>query len=215
MSERRVASLLRPRDRIVCLGDSITADPEGYVTMARDVIRLARPDDDIELINAGLCGDTASGMLARFEWDALSADPTWVTVSAGVNDAARSTPVDEYGQAVSAMVERAQQVGIHVGLCTPTLFEDPGSGPLAARLNDTLADYDAWLERIAAERDCLLIPMFETFRIVSEASGASEELWLTHDGCHMSPTGRYLMGLTFLAAFRVSLAAADEVPLSR
>lgn len=215
MGKSPVRSLLHAGDRVVCLGDSITADPEGYVTMAQDVLRLARPDDGIELVNAGICGNTAADMLARFEREVIAADPDWVTISAGVNDAARSVPVEDYARSIAAMIELAQGAGIRVGLCTPTLFEDPGSTDWGRELNRRLESYNAWLESAANESGCLLIPMFGTFRIVIEASADSGELWLTQDGCHMSPVGRYLMGLTFLAAFRVSLpASAHEVPIS-
>jgi acyl-CoA thioesterase-1 len=215
MGKRPVGSLLRTGDRVVCLGDSITADPEGYVTMAQDVLRLARPDEGIELVNAGVCGNTAADMLVRFERDVIAADPDWVTISAGVNDAARSAPVEDCARSIVGMIELAQGAGIRVGLCTPTLFEDPDSTGWGRELNRRLESYNVRLESAASETGCLLIPMFETFRIVIEASAGSGELWLTHDGCHMSPVGRYLMGLTFLAAFRVSLPAnAHEVPIS-
>lgn len=214
MSDEPVRSLLHTGDRVVCLGDSITADPEGYVAMAQDVLRLARPDDGVELINAGISGNTVADMLARFERDVLTENPSWVTISAGVNDAARAVPVEAYAQSVAAMVELAQGKGIRVGLCTPTWFETLDSSGWADESNERLESYNAWLERAASETDCLLIPVFETFRLVIGAAG-SGELWLTRDGCHMSPVGRYLMGLTFLAAFRVSLPAnTNGVPVS-
>jgi len=207
MVERAVRSLLRAGDRIVCLGDSITADPEGYVTMAGQVLGLSRPDDGIEVINAGVCGNTAADLLARFKRDVLADEPTWVTISAGVNDAARSVPPEEYAQAVTSMVDLAQAERLQVALCTPTRFEDPDASGWAEELNRSLATYNTWLERTAARRGCLLVPMFRMFRRVMEAPDVVGELWLTSDGCHMSPVGRYLMGLTFLAAFRVSLTA--------
>jgi lysophospholipase L1-like esterase len=215
MAEDALRSPLRAGNRVVCLGDSITADPEGYVTMARDVLRLARPDEGIELVNAGAPGNTAADMLARFERDVLSREPDWVTISAGVNDAARGVSGAEYAQSVGAMIGLGLGAGIRVGLCTPTRFEDVGGTGSTRELNRTLASYSEWLERTASENDCLLIPMFETFRLVAEAANHAGEPWLTHDGCHMSPVGRYLMGLTFLAAFRVSLPGNPrEVPVS-
>ena len=205
MAEGAVRSLLRSGDRVVCLGDSITADPEGYVTMADQVLRLSRPDDEIELINAGVCGNTAADMLARFERDVLADEPTWVTIGAGVNDAARPVPPEKYAEAVASMIDLAQAQRLQVALCTPTRFEDPEASGWADELNRTLAAYSEWLERTADQRGCLLIPMFEAFRVAMETPDVAGELWLTSDGCHMSPVGRYLMGLTFLAAFRVSL----------
>jgi lysophospholipase L1-like esterase len=198
-------SRLRDGDRVVCVGDSITADPQGYVAFAREVLRLSGPGERPLLINAGVCGETAADMQRRFERDALERRPTWVTLSAGPNDAAHGVPLGDYARAVTAMVAAAEGAGARVGLCTPTLFEPALAGAGAAPVNERIAGYEAWLQELAAERNVLVIPMFEAFRLALEASGPDEEPWLTCDGVHPSPAGRYLMGLTFLAAFGVSL----------
>jgi hypothetical protein len=52
--------------------------------------------------------------------------------------------------------------------------------------------------------------MYELTELVHDASEPGDEVWLTSDGVHMSPTGRYLMGLTFLAAFGFSLPRGSE-----
>lgn len=196
-------SLLRDGDRVVCLGDSLTADPEGYVTMAREVLRLARPDERIAVINAGADGNTAHDMLARFERDVTPRKPTWVTISAGLNDAALGLPLADYREAMQGLIEAAEAAGAQVGLCTTTGFEEGWLPGIVARGDALLEEYNAWLEEVAGERGLLLIPMHEMFRRARE--GADEEFRLTHDGAHMGPTGRCLMGLTFLAAFGVSL----------
>ena len=204
--------LLDDGDRIVCIGDSITADPEGYVGMARQVIDLARPDAGIELINAGAGGNTAADMLARFREDVLAAKPTWVTISAGPNDAVHQVSLPEYDDAMSEMILLALEAGIKVGLCTPTRFEPSFLGADSDRLNDRIERYAEWCVRTAGEQELLLVPMYELTELVHEASEPGDEVWLTSDGVHMSPTGRYLMGLTFLAAFGFPLPAGSETP---
>jgi len=202
--------MLNDGDRVVCLGDSITADPEGYVTMARQVIDLADAGGGIEIINAGAGGNTAPDMLTRFREDVLPAKPTWVTISAGCNDALRPLSLPEYSDAMSDMILLAQEAGTQVGLCTPTRFEPSFIGADPDRLNDQIERYAEWCAQTAGEQDLLLIPMYELTELVHDASEPGDEVWLTSDGVHMSPTGRYLMGLTFLAAFGFSLPAGSE-----
>jgi lysophospholipase L1-like esterase len=203
MTEAVKRARLKPGDRLVCLGDSITADPHGYVAMAQQVLSLSRPG--ITIINAGGPGNTAEDMAARFETDVLAHGPSWVTISAGGNDAVQGVPLADYQRSLLQMIEAAQGAGVCVGLCSPTPFEPQFTGAPVDTVNALIAEYATWIARAAMEQALLLIPMHETFRLVQEASDPADPGRLTHDGVHMSPMGRYLMGLTFLAAFGVSL----------
>ncbi|MBM3471801.1 MAG: SGNH/GDSL hydrolase family protein [Armatimonadetes bacterium] len=203
MAEHVRCARLKPGDRLVCLGDSITADPHGYVAMAQQVLSLSRPG--ITVINAGVPGETAANMAARFDSDVLAHRPSWVTISAGGNDAVRQIPLAEYERALQDMIGAARSAGARVGLCTPTPFEPQFTDAPVDRVNALIAQYAAWVAQAATEHDLLLIPMHETFRLVQEASDPADPARLTQDGVHMSPMGRYVMGLTFLAAFGVSL----------
>ena len=60
-------------------------------------------------------------------------------------------PPEAYAKSVAAMIELAQGAGIRVGLCTPTLFEDPGSTGWAEELNARLESYSSWLASAASE----------------------------------------------------------------
>jgi len=203
MAEAVKCARLRSGDRLVCLGDSITADPHGYVTMAQQVLSLSRPG--IEVINAGSPGNTAEDMAGRFEADVLAQRPTWVTISAGGNDAVHGVSLADYERSLMRMIEAARHARVCIGLCTPTPLEPQFTGTPVDTVNALIAKYAAWIAQAADEQDLLLIPMHETFRLVQEASDPDDAAHLTHDGVHMSPMGRYLMGLTFLAAFGVSL----------
>jgi lysophospholipase L1-like esterase len=195
MGEHLVRAKLAAGDRIICLGDSITADPHGYVTMAQQVLCLSRPG--LAIINAGAPGNTAADMAGRFEADVLAREPSWVTISAGGNDALRAVSVGDYADSLQAMMDAAQAAGTRVAVCTPTPVEPPLAGVPVASVNALIAQYAAWLKQTVRERALLLIPMHEVFQLVHEAADPSDAVRLT--------AGRYLMGLTFLAAFGVSL----------
>jgi len=209
MAEAVERAGLAPGDRLVCLGDSITADPHGYVAMVRQVLALSRPD--VEVINAGRPGSTAADMAAGFGREVSAHDPTWVSISIGGNDAVGRVEPAQYGASVQAMVEAATQANVRVALCTPTPFEPHFTGAPVDTVNALIAQYAAWVERVAKKRHLLLVPMYKAFELVHEGSGPDDPIRLTHDGVHPSPTGRYLMGLTFLAAFGVPLDAKAGV----
>lgn len=70
--------------KLVCLGDSFTY---GYgVPRAEIWTRLAADALGIEVVNAGICGDTTAGMLARLEHGVFSKRPSHVLIFGGGND---------------------------------------------------------------------------------------------------------------------------------
>jgi len=211
--------LLRPGDRIVFVGDSITADPEGYVSVCAQVLARAYPQGGIEVVNAGRPGETAADMARRFEREALGPCPTWVAISAGVNDAALAAGRGALGarlEAAAAAIEdmcvAGEAAGVRVALCTPTAFEDHWAGP-AARANEFCAALAERLTDLATARGYVLVPMFAMCRRFAETQDQTgldaSRRWLTTDGVHMAPRGRYLMALTMLAALRVGAGLDD------
>lgn len=186
-------------DRLVCVGDSITADPHGYVSLVQQV--LSSTGRRVEVINAGVAGETAADMALRFRTDALMHQPSWVTICAGGNDAVRGVAVTEFGRSIQQMIEEAKHADVNVGLCTPTPAEPSYQGGEHSAVNALIAEYAEWIRQAALQQGLLLIPMYEIFTLVHSA-GADDPVRLTYDGWHPSPAGRYLMGLTFLAAFR-------------
>ena len=68
---------------IICLGDSFT---RGFgVRKKENWISQAYPENTT-LINAGINGDTTSGMLARFSRDVIEHRPDYVLITGGIND---------------------------------------------------------------------------------------------------------------------------------
>src|SRR5918998_1395672 len=53
----------------------------------KDAFAERGPEDGIELVNAGISGDTTSGLLGRF-LDILEASPAWIIILIGTNDVA-------------------------------------------------------------------------------------------------------------------------------
>jgi acyl-CoA thioesterase I len=72
---------------VVGLGDSITDDYQSWLEILRHLLAERRPGDEIEVINAGISGDTTPGLLSRL-LEVLEKDPAWILLLIGTNDVA-------------------------------------------------------------------------------------------------------------------------------
>lgn len=102
--------------KIVVLGDSLVAgyglEPgEGFPEqMARS---LAKSHDNLEIINAGVSGDTSSGGLSRLDWS-VPEKIDGVILELGANDALRGLAPELTRQNLEKMIVRLQQRDIDV-----------------------------------------------------------------------------------------------------
>src|SRR5437016_13628366 len=86
---------LKPGDRVVFFGDSIT-EQRLYTSYVQQFVISRYPDLNITFINSGWTGDTVNGnpcvpcagvgALARIERDVVAYKPTVVTLLFGMND---------------------------------------------------------------------------------------------------------------------------------
>lgn len=208
---------------MVCLGDSITEAPDGYVTVLRHLITAKYPERHIKVINAGIGGHKAPDMLARLDRDVIAHRPYWVTINVGINDVWHGfqgwdpqtgseaqehpqgggpygVPVDVYERTVAQMVDILRETTeAQIVLLTPTVIGEDVDNPdnVANRL---LADYVAAMTRIAESRQTLLAPTHDDFvRAIRAGKSVDPDFQLTTDGVHMNPIGNHVMALTVLA----------------
>jgi acyl-CoA thioesterase-1 len=73
---------------IVAAGDSLTADLQSWARILAALLERRRPGASPRFLNAGLSGDTTTGLLARTE-PLMRAGPDWLLTLAGTNDARR------------------------------------------------------------------------------------------------------------------------------
>lgn len=72
---------------VVGLGDSITDDSQSWLEILRHLLAERRPESEVQVVNAGISGDTSSGLLGRF-LDVLEVNPDWMIILIGSNDVA-------------------------------------------------------------------------------------------------------------------------------
>jgi acyl-CoA thioesterase-1 len=102
--------------KIVFLGDSLTAGygltaSEAYPSLLQERLRSAGLAVDV--VNAGVSGDTSAGGLRRLDW-ALEGDVRVLVVALGGNDALRGLSTEDLRRNLAAIIERARQRNVTV-----------------------------------------------------------------------------------------------------
>jgi acyl-CoA thioesterase-1 len=102
--------------RIVVLGDSLTAGlgiprEEAYPAILQKKLKDA--GHDLEVVNAGVSGDTTADGLRRLGW-ALEGNVRLLVVALGANDGLRGLPPQQMRDNLRRIIERGKQRGIPV-----------------------------------------------------------------------------------------------------
>jgi len=124
--------------RLVALGDSLTAGlglPPGQAFPDRLQAALRAKGWDVEVLNAGVSGDTAADGLQRYGW-AVPADADALIVELGANDMLRGLPPQQTKRTLAQILDKAK--GAHL----PTLVAGMRAAP------DLGAEYDRAFDSI-------------------------------------------------------------------
>ncbi len=140
--------------RLVALGDSLTAGlgiAESEAFPAQLQRALAERGYKVEIVNAGVSGDTASGGLSRLDWSVPDGSDG-VIVELGANDALRGVDPEVTRKALDGILTRLKERNIPAllsGMRAP-----PNMGP------DYAARFDAIYPDLAKKHGVLLYPFF-------------------------------------------------------
>ena len=113
-------------------GIDVVFDPEhSYSAIFRQILTMLFPKAQINIINAGISGDSAPGGLARMERDLLPYHPDLTVVCYGLNDCGGGDDgIAQYHDALVAIVEKLKGAGSEVIVMTPQ--------PICARVHTQL-----------------------------------------------------------------------------
>ncbi len=156
----RAAAAEEPQ-RLLVLGDSLTAGyglPRAQAFPARLEAALKAAGRKVEVIDAGVSGDTTAGGLARLDW-ALTPSPDAAIVELGANDGLRGLDPKLTYANLDAILARLKERRIKVllagMLAPPNLGRDYGDefNGVFPRLAErhSVALYPFFLEGVAAE----------------------------------------------------------------
>jgi lysophospholipase L1-like esterase len=189
-------NLLDPRRTIVFAGDSVTDcgrrdDPaglgDGYVKDLYDDLGPGRP----MILNAGISGNRAGDLVARWETDVLAHSPDLVSVLIGINDTWRRydkndpTSAEQFEAAYRKLLDPLRQV--RLVLIEPILV------PVEDEQRGWREDLDPKLEvvrRLAGEYGAVLVPADAEF--TARAAEVGPET-LADDGVHPTAAGHRLL----------------------
>lgn len=174
-----VATYPRAAERIVnivAFGDSLTA---GYGLAANEAFpaqlqrALAAKGLTVNVVNAGVSGDTTAGGLARLDWSVPDGTDA-VILELGANDALRGFDPAVTRKALDTMLRRLQERKIPVLLCG--MVAPPNMGAEYSRA------FNAIYPDLAAETGAILYPFFLT-------GVAADPKLNQHDGLHPTAAG--------------------------
>lgn len=224
LPQPEIQNILNGKRKIVTLGDSITAAGKytgGYVWLMQHYLNALYPNQQIEIINAGISGNKSTDMQQRFQRDVIDQKPDLVTINVGVNDVwhaffdfntqkfdpegkvPKGVPLAVYRQKLTEMVKAAQAEGIKVALLSPTPIREVLDGPE----NRRLPEYIATMRQVAIDNKCLYIDLNSPFREVlitfQKNAGRSFNL-LAADGIHPNQAGNRIIAYTILRGLGIS-----------
>ena len=140
--------------RLVVLGDSLTAGlglPPGKAFPDRLQAALRARGLDVDVLNAGVSGDTAADGLGRYDW-AVPANADALIVELGANDMLRGLEPEATKKALSAILDKAHAARL------PTLIAGMRAAPNLGAEYDRA--FDAIYPALAKGHDVALYPFF-------------------------------------------------------
>jgi len=139
---------------VLVLGDSLAAGygllPSEAFTVKLEIALRAR-GHDVEIINAGVSGDTAAAGLSRLDWS-LDESIDAVIVELGANDVLRGLPAPQAEQALDQILVRLGERKLPVLLAGMQAPRNMGAAYAAA--------FDPIYARLAEKHGTLLYPFF-------------------------------------------------------
>ena len=197
--------------KIVCLGDSITGQPNLASYMKWSFILeamcdAARGPGAVQVVNRGIGGDTAEGAHKRLQGDVLDERPDVVVILLGGNDAGQKRPQADVKTDLQAIVRKVKAAGARVLLLQYAVLPNPAS-PETVWVH--LDDNNNLIAEIADAEQVALLDMATAMgealknQQVTELKGRDNDgvaTWETRpltqahlvsaiDGVHLSPGG--------------------------
>lgn len=182
---------------IAAVGDSLTAgqgveESEAYPALVEKALRAG--GHDVQVVNAGVSGETTSGTLSRLDW-VLTLDPDIVILETGANDGLRGIDTTLIRNNLRQIVELLQQKGIIVVLAGMKMVWNLGL--------DYTSAFNRIYPELAAEKGLIFIPFFLE-------GVATRREYNQDDGLHPNPAGYRIIAEKILPYVEEAVTAAGK-----
>lgn len=136
---------------ILALGDSLTeglgvAEKDNYPSQLQKLL-----PDHINVINAGLSGETSTGLLNRLDW-VLKQKPDLTILNIGANDAMRALPIELTSKNIDAIITKIKDSGSAVIFAGMQIYDNLGK--------TYVAEFNGLYPKLASKHQLPLIPFF-------------------------------------------------------
>ena len=199
---------LKKGDRIVFLGDSITAggnSGKGYIQVIRNHLADKKKDLGIESIGAGISGNKVPDLQKRVDKHVIDKKPTIVVIYIGINDVwhgernpKNGTSPEAFEAGLKEVIGKCTKAGAQVVLCTPSVIGELPGG--ANNLDGKLDDYANISRKVAKELNLNLCDLRKAFVDHIQANNTQKKPSgiLTTDRVHLNEAGNRLVAQTIL-----------------
>jgi len=214
-------------ERWCVLGDSITH--AGLYHRYVELFYLTRfPSLQLDVINCGIAGDTATGGAKRLAWDCLNAKPTVVTLMFGMNDVKRELYAPEatgpdidkqraesaetFDKAMRRLTQSLRDSGAKVVCLLPTPYDDTADLP-AANLPGCNAALLGLGERVGKMAREFSMPVVDFNSPLASINAEKQKLdpkftIIGPDRVHPKEPGHLIMAAQFLKAQQLAGAVS-------
>lgn len=209
---------LRPHDRILFQGDSITdafrvKDPgephdcyllgAGYAGRIAGDLRAAHPGMGLRFFNRGISGEGVNELLKRWTIDTLCLEPDVLSLLVGINDTSphkQQTP-EQWEAAYRELIDQTRSAlpGVRLILLEP--FGLP-HGAHGAEQRANLEARQPIVRKIAESVGATFVPLQERFDRAVADHDAPPTHW-TLDGIHPSSAGHVLIAEAWKSAVQI------------
>ena len=186
-------------ERIVCLGDSLTAgyglDPEeAFPSVLESMLREG--GREVSVVNAGVSGDTSAGGMRRLPW-IMQQQIDYLIIALGANDALRGQPVKNTAENLRQIIQTARQKQPDVSIILAGMRAPPNMGA------DYAMQFMEIFPRLAEEESVRLLDF------LLEDVAARPELNLL-DGIHPNAQGHRLIAESLVELILAKACGGEE-----
>ncbi len=219
-------------ETVVFLGDSITHQCL-YTQYLENFFITRYPERRIRFVNAGVAGDAAEDVLARFIHDVGAHKPDYVTILLGMNDG-RYEEFDReifnvFRHGMTKLLDKIEALGARAVVLSPTMFDHAvverrqNDGKWRFRekefppnYNALMSFYGGWALEEAGKRNVPFVGLWGPLnRHTIDQRRTKQNFTLIGDAIHPQASGQFVMAFEILSQLGVERRGASSITVTK